>query len=37
VLTVWECSLSTARSRDASIRRLLLALRRRSAGAVLRK
>lgn len=36
VLTVWECSLSTARCRDASVRKLLRALRRRSAGAARR-
>ena len=29
VLTIWECSLSTARTREATIRRLLSALERR--------
>ena len=29
VLTVWECTLATARSRDATLRRLLRALERR--------
>jgi DNA mismatch endonuclease Vsr len=37
VLTVWECSLSTEKSRDASIRKLLLALSRRAAGTARRK
>lgn len=32
VLTVWECSLSTAKSRDRSVRKLLRALARRRAG-----
>ena len=36
VLTVWECSLSTEKSRDASIRKLLLALSRRSEGTACR-
>lgn len=32
VLTIWECSLSTAKSRDRSVRKLLNALALRRAG-----
>ena len=37
VLTVWECSLSTVKTREATIRKVLLALSRRTVGASGRK